>query len=177
VGLKDDSDRVANAIDGLVAPAREPENAVLVDAARLVRWAGPAFMACSLVLLPWTIYLGFSLPSRQVSPRYDIAWVGFDILLMVVLGATGWFALRRSRHLAVAAAAAAALLIVDAWFDVMTSPPSQLPESIALAVLVELPLATVCGWLSYHTEQLAGQRIILLLRRDPRRDRSVRFRP
>jgi hypothetical protein len=47
----------------------------------------------------------------------------------------------------------------------VTSPPSQLPESVLLAVAVELPLAAVCAWLSYHTEQLAERRIVLLLRR------------
>jgi hypothetical protein len=35
---------------------------------------------------------------------------------------------------------------------------------VALAVLVELPLAAVCVWLSYHTQHLAERRIVLLLR-------------
>jgi hypothetical protein len=95
-------------------------------------------------LLPWTIYLGYSLPSRQVSPHYDAAWAGFDVMLMATLASTGYFALQRSRYLATAATATATLLVVDAWFDVMTSPPSQHLESVALAVLIELPLASLC---------------------------------
>ena len=159
---------MANKADGLIPPAREPENAVLADNARIVRWAGPAFILFSLILLPWTIYLGYSLPSRQVSPHYDAAWVGFDVMLMVALASTGYFALRRSRYMATAATAAATLLVVDAWFDVMTSPPGQRLESIALAVLIELPLASLCVWLSHHTQQLAEWRIVLL-RRNPKR--------
>ena len=31
-----------------------------------------------------------------MSADYDIAWVGFDIMLMLVLASTGYFALRRS---------------------------------------------------------------------------------
>jgi hypothetical protein len=164
---------IADKLDELVEPAGEPENAVLVDNARLVRWAGPAFALFSLVLLPWTVYLGYSLPSRQVSSHYDIAWTGFDVILLVVLAGTAYFALRRSRYLAIAAASAATLLVVDAWFDVLTSPPGgQLMESLALAVLVELPLASLCVWLSHHTQQLCERRMVLLLGRYRRRART-----
>jgi hypothetical protein len=88
----------------------------------------------------------------------------------VALGVTGYFALRHSRYLTVTAAAAAALLVVDAWFDIMTSPRHQILQAIVLAAFVELPLAAVCGWLSYHTEHLAETRTALLRRRaSPRR--------
>jgi len=134
------------------------------DNARLVVWAGPAFILFAVVLVPWTIYLGLTLPARQLSSHYDIAWVGFDVILLVVLAATGVFALRRSHLLAVGATAAATLLVVDAWFDVMTAAPgSQFLESLASAVLIELPLAAVCGWLAYHTEHLEEERIVLAL--------------
>ena len=96
---------MADKLDGLVHAAAEPENAVLADNARMVRWVGPAFALFCLVLLPWTIYLGLSLPSRQVSSHYDVAWAGFDAILLAALASTGYFALRRSRHLATSAAA------------------------------------------------------------------------
>ena len=86
-------------------------------------------------------------------------------MLLLALASTGYFALRRSRYLATAAAATAALLVVDAWFDVMTTLPGQRAEPAALAALVELPLASVCLWLSLHTQQLAERRLVLLLRR------------
>lgn len=152
-------------IDALVEPAPESENAVFVDEARIVRWTGPLFGLFSLVMLPWTIYVGVSLPSRQLSPNYDAAWAGFDVILLSALASTAYFALRRSRYLASAATATAALLVVDAWFDVMTTPGSQRWQSILLAVAVELPLAGVCMGLSHHTEQLAERRFILLGRR------------
>jgi hypothetical protein len=163
--LARDAEQAADQLDKLVGPAREPENAVLTDNARVVRWAGPAFALFSLILLPWIAYLAHSLPSRQVSADYDIAWTGFDAILLAALAGTGYFALRRSRYLATAAAAAATLLIVDAWFDVMTTLPGQRLEPLALAAGVELPLAAVCAWLSLHTQQLAERRLVLLLRR------------
>jgi hypothetical protein len=164
---------VLDKIDALVEPADEPENAVLVDEARAVRWTGPVFTVFSLILLPWTVYLGATLPSRQLSPNYDTAWAGFDVILLIGLASTGYLALRRSRYLAIAAAATAALLIVDAWFDVLTTPASQRAESILLAAVVELPLAAVCLWLSLHTEQLQERRITLLMRRNRRTPRRA----
>jgi len=171
-------DELVTKIDSLVQPADQPENAVLVDESRVVRWTGPLFALFSLILLPWTIYLGESLPSRQLSPHYDVAWTGFDVILLIGLATTAYFALRRSRYLAISASAAAALLVVDAWFDVMTTPANQVVESIVLAAVVELPLAAVCLWLSLHTQQLAERRITLLLaRRRWSRRRRLREAP
>lgn len=36
-----------------------------------VAWTGPALALFSVILLPWTVYIAASLPSRQVSPNYD----------------------------------------------------------------------------------------------------------
>lgn len=134
------------------------------DQVQVARWVAPAFIFCSVVLIPWIVYLGFSLPSREESSHYDIAWVGFDVLELLALGATGYLALRRSRFLALPSSCAATLLVVDAWFDVLTSPRHELIQSIVLAVVIEIPLAVVCGWLSYHTERLADRRVSVVPR-------------
>jgi hypothetical protein len=160
--------RIVEKLDTMVPPAAEPENDVLVDESLLVRWAGPLFALLSVLLVPWSIYLAATLPERAVSPNYDVAWVGFDLMLAAALAATAYSALRRARFLTIASTAAAVLLVVDAWFDVVSSPARQLPEAIALAVAVELPLAALCVWLSHHSHQLAGQRIAMLLRRTRR---------
>jgi hypothetical protein len=151
-------------LDALVEPAPEPENAVLTDDTRAVRWAGPLFALFALIMVPWTLYIGESLPRRQLSPHYDVSWAGFDVMLLAALAATAFFALRRSRYLSMAATATAVLLVVDAWFDLMTTPSGQLAQSIVLAAVVELPLAAVCTWLSLHTQELTERRIVLLMR-------------
>jgi hypothetical protein len=133
-----------------------------LDKSEVARWVAPAFILCSVVLIPWTVYLGYSLPTRQVSSHYDSAWVGFDVFELIALGATGYFALRRSRYLALASASAATLLVCDAWFDVLTSPRHQILEAVVLAAVIELPLAGVCAWLSFHTERLADRRVRVL---------------
>jgi hypothetical protein len=152
-------------LDQLVDVVPEPENAVLTDNARVVRWTGPMFSLFSVILLPWVVYIGISLPSRQLSPNYDIAWAGFDLFLLGSLAGTAYFALRRSRYLSTAAGATAALLVVDAWFDCMTTPAPQRWQSFVLCFVVELPLAGLCLWLSYHTHQIAERRVLLLRRR------------
>ena len=164
-----DPDKIVSKINAMVTPAPEPGNAVLTDETRVVRWTGPLFALFSLALLPWTIYIAASLPSKQVSTNYDAAWAGFDVLLALTLASTAYFALRRSRYLGMAATATATLLVLDAWFDVLTTPGVQLIESMLLAAFVELPLAAVCIWLSWHTQQLEERRLMLLMRRHPGR--------
>jgi hypothetical protein len=155
--------KAARMVDDLVPPAAELGNEVLVDDHWLVRLAGPAFALFAIGMIPWTIYIAISLPSRQRSPHYDFAWAGFDVMLLLALAATGFFALRRSRYLSVAATSAATILIIDAWFDVLTSREADRPAAIAFAVLIELPLSAVCWWLSKETQAIAEKRIALLL--------------
>jgi hypothetical protein len=159
-----DDEDVISRLDAMVEPIGEPENAVLTDNAKLVRWAGPMFALFAVILLPWIVYIGITLPSRQLSPNYDIAWTGFDLMLFSALASTAYFALRRSRYLSTAAVASAVLLTADAWFDVMTTPGTERIESVLLCLLVELPLAGLCLWLSHHTLQISERRVVLLKR-------------
>jgi hypothetical protein len=113
-------------------------------------------------LLPWAYYLFRSLPARQLTTHYNLSWAGFDILLAIVLCATGYFAVTRSAYLAASAASAATLLAVDAWFDVTTSPSGgQFMQAVILAVFPEVPLALACAWLSYHAERVVLEEISL----------------
>ena len=147
----------------LSGPDGTAEGTLPPDNSRIVRWAGPVFAVCALALIPWIVYLWGSLPERQISHHYNTAWVGYDVFEMLALAATAYCAFRRSGYLAVAATAASTLLVIDAWFDVLTSPRHERWQSIVLAALIELPLAFVCGWLALHSEQVEEERIDLLL--------------
>jgi len=96
-------------------------------------------------LVPWTLWLALSLPKQQVAHHYDLAWVGFDLALAAGIAATAWSALQRPRWLVPLASATATMLLCDAWFDVVTSPPGERIEAVLLAGLAELPLAAVCA--------------------------------
>ena len=151
-------------LDDAVPVADEVANAVLTDNRRIMRLAGPMFVLLSILLVPWTVFIAVALPSRQLSPNYDLAWAGFDVFLCVGLALTGYFALRRSRWLPIAAAGTAAMLTVDAWFDVITSPSGRdLAAAITLALLVELPLSALCLYIARECQQLNETRFEMLL--------------
>jgi hypothetical protein len=109
----------------------------------------PLFIAASAVLVPWTVYLGRMLPSEHESAHWNVAWVGFDLALAAALSLVGISLVRRSAWLEGTATAAASLLLVDAWFDVLTShTPAERTVAGVEAGLVEVPLALVCLWLA-----------------------------
>ena len=60
--------------------------------------------------------------------------------------------------------------MADAWFDVLTSPGGwDLVEAVAMSVLAELPLAALCFWLAFHSQEVTERRLLLLAgrRRSP----------
>ena len=79
------AERLADRVGRLVPVSEDAGNRVLVDNARLVRWAAPLFAACAVVLLPWIVIAGLTLPQRALSPNYDVAWAGYDVILLVGL--------------------------------------------------------------------------------------------
>lgn len=119
----------------------------------LPRWLTLLLGLVAVGLVPWTLYLTFTLPSRHVTLHYDVAWVGFDVALAVSFAVTAWAALRGSYWLAPLAAVTGTMLCCDAWFDVVTSQSgTEMWEAVAEAVLAELPLAAVCAFIVYDAE-------------------------
>ena len=159
-------EHLADLVDQMVPISDGPGNRVLVDNTRLVRWAAPLFAVCAVVLLPWIVIAGLTLPQRALSDNYDVAWVGYDVLLLLGLAGTAAATLRRSTHLPIVSSATGALLAADAWFDVLTSSSGWgLAQAIAMSVLAELPLSFLCFWLSWHSQAVAERRLIVLLTR------------
>jgi hypothetical protein len=118
------------------------------------RWVVPLFGLGALVLVPWVVLLVAALPSAHRAAHWDVAWAGFDIALALLLLAVAGAAWRRSPWFEGAATATATLLLVDAWFDVLTSSTrAELVVAIAEAVLVELPLAGLCLLLARQAER------------------------
>ena len=97
---------------------------------------------CAAALVPWTIYLGLSLPADFNTRHWAVAWTGFDVLELLALGATAYFGWKRRQALIASAIAAATLLICDAWFDItLNLGTSQIWWSLGSAAFIELPLA------------------------------------
>ena len=117
-------------------------------------WVVRLFGLAALLLVPWVVVLAFALPSAHRSAHWDIAWVGFDVALALLLFAVAVAAWRRSPWLEGAATATATLLFVDAWFDVLTSSTkAEFVISVVEAALVEVPLAVLCLRLARDVER------------------------
>jgi hypothetical protein len=119
----------------------------------LPRWVTVLLGLVAIGLVPWILYLTFTLPSRHVTFHYDTAWIGFDVALLASLSATAWATFRGSQWLVALAAATGTMLLCDAWFDIVTSQSGgDMWEAVAEAALAELPLAVLCGFIVYDAE-------------------------
>ncbi|MGZ4382838.1 MAG: hypothetical protein ACXVZ3_15595 [Gaiellaceae bacterium] len=129
---------------------RKPEEEVRIQPPR---WVTLLLGLVAIALVPWILYLTFTLPSRHVTLHYDLAWTGFDVGLTASFAATAWAAFRGSQWLVPLAAVTGTMLVCDAWFDIVTSHSgTEMWEAIAEAALAELPLAAVCGYIVYDAE-------------------------
>ena len=94
-------------------------------------------------LIPWMIYLAFTLPANYVANNWPATWIGFDCVLiafMIVTAVLGWL---RRELVILPAFATGVLLICDAWFDIMTAGPGQRWMSVMTAALLNVPAATI----------------------------------
>lgn len=124
----------------------------------LPRWLGPLAVCCTIGIIPWIVYLGLTLPDKQHTDHYAMAWLGFDSAMCLVIAALGWCAIKRKQATGIVAAVAATLLIVDAWFDVVTSEDSKaFMLALVTALCAELPLAIICGWVAFNAERVRSR--------------------
>jgi hypothetical protein len=106
------------------------------------------FLVGAMVLVPWTIFLGLTLPPKYNAGHWNLLWTGFDIGLLCVLGYAAWAAWFRRQILAATAIVAGTLLLCDAWFDVITSIGHRDQWLTLLTGFGgELPLAVFFFWL------------------------------
>lgn len=140
-------DRPARSPELEASPAPEPR-------VPLPRWVTAVLTLAAIGMVPWTLWLTFSLPTRHVSEHYDVAWVGFDVALAAAFASTSWAAVRGSRWLVPLAAATGTMLLCDAWFDIVTSSGrGERLEAVLEALFAELPLAAVCVFIVVDAER------------------------
>ncbi|MCW8217279.1 MULTISPECIES: hypothetical protein [Streptomyces] len=104
---------------------------------------GRLLLAAGLALVPWLAVLWTTLPDPYPAQHWRVAWVGFDALEIAGL-LTSALLVRRSDHRAPPASIATAVLLLVAWFDVVTAGHCVV-ISLALACTLELPLAALCA--------------------------------
>jgi hypothetical protein len=126
--------RLAPAPAGLLPSPRTLE--------RIRRFRLALTVLCVAALVPWTVYLAVTLPDHYEARNWVVTWVGFDLLLLVMLVLTAIFGWLRRQLVFPTAFASGVLLVCDAWFDVLTSQPgADRTQALLSALLIELPLA------------------------------------
>jgi hypothetical protein len=136
-------------------------------------WVAPVFAALAVMTVPWTAFLAATLPVESQTRHYRAAWVGFDLGLILLLLVTAYLAWLGHRRVASTATATATLLVIDAWFDVVTSPAGDVLTALGSAIFVELPLAVLCLWISLHVDRVTARRLRYLARRAERTNRRT----
>ena len=98
----------------------------------------------------WTIFLGFHLPRHYVANHWDMAWVGIDVMEIVLLIVTAWLAWRVKPQFIILASVTGTVLLFDAWFDVTTARRGDVVQSAWLAGVTEIPIAAVLFWSAWR---------------------------
>jgi hypothetical protein len=119
--------------------------------ARYGRWRRPLVVMASVTavvaFLGWITAQALTLPTHYQANNWNVAWVGFDVMLLISLLTTGWAVARHRPWSGTALIVSAAMLICDAWFDVTTASGAAATfVSVGLAAGVELPAAAVLAW-------------------------------
>lgn len=104
-----------------------------------------ALVGMGLALIPWMFLL---------AAQGEWPWVGLDVAEATGLISTGLLLRRGDARGALAAAVTAVLLLTDAFFDVTTSHGAELVQAWVLALLLELPIAALCGRLALRRGRL-----------------------
>ncbi|MFD2083304.1 hypothetical protein SAMN05421678_10390 [Actinopolymorpha cephalotaxi] len=101
-------------------------------------------VVAAVALVPWIGFLLVTLPDQYQTRHWRLAWVGFDLALVILLASAAWLGWRRRRAAVPVLVATAALLCCDAWFDVVLDWNSDDRWlSLATAGLVEIPIAVL----------------------------------
>lgn len=110
----------------------------------LPRWVAWFYGVLAFVTVPWAVYLAITLPKRHLSTHWDVAWVGLDVAIILLLLLNALYSYLESKWLVMSATATSTLLLLDAWFDITSARGSNaLLEALLLAFTVELPLAVL----------------------------------
>jgi hypothetical protein len=104
------------------------------------RWFPNVCRAAVVVLIPLFITVAHVSPRTEQLHNLRLFWTGLDGFELIGMALTGWFILRRSPVVVVAATITGTLLFSDAWFNVVTTVGNPHRAALVMAV-VEVPTA------------------------------------
>ncbi len=105
-------------------------------------WYSILYATACIFLIPWIVFLSILLPPHYVSHHWDVTWVGFDVFEFMLFAITALLAIRHSIWTALTSVMLGTTLLIDAWFDIMTSRNHRdFITACIEAFILELPLA------------------------------------
>lgn len=122
-----------------------------LDARKLRRHRLALLILGSVGLIPWTIYLGITLPDHYIVQDWTLTWTGFDAVLTLMFAATAILAYLQRQLVVLASFSSGILLMCDAWFDLTTSHGDDRLVALGFALCIEIPIG---AFLIYAALQL-----------------------
>lgn len=115
----------------------------------LPKWIVWFFVSAAVVLIPWIVVL-FNVQYAGLAARHSrLVWGGFDCFLVLGFALTAYRLATRSPRGATTAAVTGTMLLVDAWFDVLTARhPAAQVTAVLMAVFAEIPCAVICFYVA-----------------------------
>jgi len=121
--------------------------------ARRLAWV---YLIVAVGLIVWTVFLALSLPKENVEHHFRLTWTGFDLIEVLAIYLTAYWAFRLDARVVFPATMVATLLVADAWFDITTSASAEAAtQALILALVVELPAAAF----SLYVAHKVGRRV------------------
>jgi hypothetical protein len=124
--------------------------------ARRLAWV---YLIVAVGLIVWTVFLALSLPKENLEHHYRLTWTGFDLIEVLAICLTAYWAFRLDARVVYPATVVATLLVADAWFDITTSTTAEAAaQALILAVAVELPAAAFSLYVAHRVGRRVRER-------------------
>ena len=124
--------------------------------ARRLAWV---YLIVAVGLIVWTVFLALSLPKENLEHHYRLTWTGFDLIEVLAIYLTAYWAFRLDARVVYPATVVATLLVADAWFDITTSATTTAAtQALILALLVELPAAAFSLYVAHRVGRRVRER-------------------
>jgi hypothetical protein len=117
------------------------------------RWAPRVLGAVAVAMVPWVFVLGRSLPETTQVRHWPAVWIGLDLAMALGCATTARLAHHGDDRARLSASAVAALMVMDAWFDVLTAQAGAEFSQALVCAVPELALAGLCTWLALHNTE------------------------
>lgn len=142
---------LARALAEIEAASQDPHPYV----ARRTRTLIVVAVCCAVALAIWIGFLAVTLPPHYRAGGWRVAWLGFDMALLLVFVGTAWAAWRKRQVLILFLVILGTLLPCDAWFDTtLDLRTHSFTISLLTAVFIELPIAVMALIAAYRLLRL-----------------------